>query len=203
MTGFEVWILVVQAIYTFATIIIAIWAIWGEWFRSRWLGRKLTVVLQDPAGGLTRQNDGTKVRYYHPKVSNSCRCASARNVRVVVTHLARAAAGGPTPPLRQLSSHPQLTWAYSEWHPQYSTIGPDEVCDLGYAAQNGAFKLTPYIFPNNFEGALNGAGRLLVEVRAVADNAQSKPIQVEVGWDGIWCEDTAGMSRHLLVRTVG
>jgi len=41
-----------------------------------------------------------------------------------------------------------------------------------------------------------------VEVVAVADNGQSKPIRIEVAWDGNWSDDTEEMSRHLVVKEI-
>jgi hypothetical protein len=41
-----------------------------------------------------------------------------------------------------------------------------------------------------------------VEVQAIADNAESKSLFLEIAWDGVWSEDTVAMRAHLVVKVV-
>ncbi len=193
------WSIVIQALGTVATILVAILAIWGEYVRSRFAGPRLSLTLHDPEGEAIARSSGEMTRYYHLKVSNRRRWAPARNVRVVLTSIIKPAADG-TLPARRLSGPLQLTWQFPQIHPQYPTIGPDDICDLGCLVRGKGFELTPYVIPNNFEGHLDQPGRMLVEVQAVADNAESKSLTIEVAWDGKWSDDTAEMRRHLVVK---
>ena len=144
----------------------------------------------------------TPARYYHMKVSNTNRWSKATNVRVVITGIAIPAADG------RFVSQPmigplQLMWRFSAIHPAlYSTVGPDDICDLGYLKKGDRFILTPYIVPNNFPGALVANQKMLIEVKAMADNVESPPLCVEISWDGNWSDDTQKMAEHLVVKVV-
>jgi putative SOS response-associated peptidase YedK len=37
---------------------------------------------------------------------------------------------------------------------------------------------------------------------AAADNAESNPLLIEIAWDGEWSDDTATLSKHLVVKQV-
>jgi hypothetical protein len=41
---------------------------------------------------------------------------------------------------------------------------------------------------------------MLIKVQAIADNAESKPLHIEIAWDGQWSEDTRQMQQHLVVK---
>ena len=196
----------IQLAVAIGTIAVAILAIWGDRVRHLLgLGPRLNLVLHDPSGELISMPEGdgsvTPARYYHVRVSNSHRWIQATNVRVVVVGLARPAADG------SLTAEPligplQLMWRFSSYHATFSIVGPDDICDLGYLKHGEHFRLTPYVSPTNFPGSLNANERMQVELRAVADNAESQSICIEVSWDGKWIEDTIEMGRHLVVKEV-
>jgi hypothetical protein len=79
---------------------------------------------------------------------------------------------------------------------------PDHTFDLGHVESDSAFRLSPYVTPNNFQGTALGNQRMRVEIRAIADNGESEPLFLEIAWDGIWSDDTVEMRRHLVVKPI-
>jgi hypothetical protein len=195
----------IQIASAVGTIAVAILAIWGERIKLLFgLGPKLVLTLHDPHGELTtasKDGQSTLARYYHLRVSNQHRWTQATNVRVVIVGLAMPAADGNL--VNQPLSGPlQLMWQFSNFHLLYSILGPDDFCDLGYILRGSRFELTPYVFPRNFTGVLERNQKMRVEVKAVADNAESKSLCVDISWDGTWSDDTLEMAKHLVVKEV-
>jgi hypothetical protein len=190
------------------TIAVAILAIWGDKIKLAFgLGPKMTLNLIDPEGemiNISTSTDGstTPARYYHLKVANKNRWSQATNVRVVITGMYRLAADGKY--VNQPLIGPlQLMWRFSAIHPAlYSTVGPEDICDLGYLKKGDRFILTPNFFPNNFPGGLEANQKMLIQVKALSDNAESKPICIEISWDGNWSDDTEKMKEHLVVTEI-
>ena len=83
----------------------------------------------------------------------------------------------------------------------YRIIGPEEFCDFGCVTKD-YFQLSTYVVPNNFTGVLTQPGSLRAEILAVADNSQSRPLHLEVSWDGQWADGEAEMAKHLLIKQV-
>ena len=41
---------------------------------------------------------------------------------------------------------------------------------------------------------------MLIEVKAVSDNAESDPIYLDISWNGEWSDDTKTMKQNLVVK---
>jgi len=200
------WGSVAQWAGSLGTIIVAILAIWGEQIRSIiGLGPKLVVKLHDPIGEVVPMMVNNRpvdyARWYHLRVRNKHKWTKAANVRITIIALSKPAADGSYT-AQTLSGPLQLMWRFSEFHPLFSNVGPDDYCDLGNVSMNGDFKLTPIVFPGNFEGTLKANQKMKVVVQAVADNAESEPLTVEISWDGVWEDGDFEMSRHLVVKEI-
>ena len=202
MTAAQWWSTSVQIAGVVASLIVAILAIWGDYFRSRLAGPRLHVSLLNSDGEKTFWTGNIPTRFYHLHVTNTRQWAPAKNARVVLTSLARMAADDSLTPLR-LSGALQLTWQFPQVNPQYAEIGPDHTCDLGFVLADKGFQMSLYVTPNNFQGVVRARERMRVEVQAFADNARSNVLYLEIAWDGVWSDDTAEMRRHLVVKPVG
>jgi hypothetical protein len=191
----------IAAVFTaIGTVAVAVLAIWGSWVRDRVAGPKLRVSLLNSHGNLTVQNDGKRAIYYHLSVVNERRWSTAEKVRVLVTGIAKRRPDGSFA-AESLTAPLQLTWAYSEFHEQFPTIGTPDTCDFGYLLESdGTLKLSTYITPNNFQGFIVKDEAIRVTVIAAAHNGESKPIVVEVHWDGQWSTDLSEMQRHLVIK---
>jgi len=199
----DAWIQLAVAVGTLA---VAVLAIWGDQVRHLLdLGPHLNLSLHEPSGELVDipEADGTttQARYYHLRVNNSHRWTLATNVRLVIIGLARPAADGALI-LQPLIGPQQLMWRQASHHTTFSVVGPDDFCDLGYLKRGEHFRLTPFVPLNGSSGSVMANERILVELRALADNAESPSIFVEISWDGRWSEDTGEMGRHLVVKQV-
>jgi hypothetical protein len=197
MTSAELWNIVIQGLVAFGTLLLGAIAIWGDFIRHRLLGPRLKIKLLDQNGTLTNIASGSPGRYYKIDVSNRRRWSPAINVRVILKNILKPAADGTLTP-QVLSGPIQLTWIWLL--PQYPTIGPNEICTFGKLIKGENFYLSTYIVPNNFVGHLKPSEKMLIEVQAVADNAESEPLFVEISWDGRWSDDTLQMRQHLVVK---
>jgi hypothetical protein len=181
----------------FLSAVIAVLAIWGDPIRARLVGPRLAVALITAAG---EKLEGVTSRYYHLRVSNSRQWAPARNVRAALTGLAREGADQfffVVP----LSGPLQLHWQHPNKSPQYPVVGPDHTCDLGRVEREGGFTILTYLGRNS-SLRLAAKERMRVEIRALADNAESKPLFLEIAWDGNWSEDSIEMKMHLVIKPV-
>ncbi len=205
MTDFEKWQLVINSVVGIGTILVAILAIWGDWIRYRLGGApKLTLTLRDPHGDLVRINQGDstrRARYYHLLVANDRKWTLAHNVRVVIVEYLRPIADG-TLVSQPLSGPLQLMWQFAlvNPNPMYRTVGQDAICDLGYIVEGEDFKLATYYAPSNFEGSLSKDQRMRLIVQAIADNAVSNTLSIDVAWNGRWSEGTLEMASNLVIK---
>lgn len=185
------------------TVVVAILAIWGDWFRARLAGPKLEVMLHDPAGALTWRSNGRATRYYNIRVTNSRSWSPADRVRVMVRKLERRRPDGAFSE-EGLTTPVQLVWAYgfSKGRERFPTIATEDFCDLGFVDEGEAqFLVSCYDQPNNWRGHISANGALRVHLSVDAQNYTSRSALVlEVSWDGQWVPDGEEMQRHLVVK---
>jgi hypothetical protein len=85
----------------------------------------------------------------------------------------------------------------------FPTIAESDTCDFGALDERAErFRLSTYIAPNNFRGYIVGGEAMRVTLVASAHNARSKPLVVEVSWDGRWLADLDEMQRHLVIKEI-
>ena len=184
------------------TLAVAILAIWGDWIRDRVAGPKLELALRNDHGDLNPRNDGTREIYYHIAVNNRRRWSPASAVRLLVVGLARRRPDGSYL-AEPLVTPLQLTWAFPTFHELFPTVAVSDTCDFGAVDESsGRFRLSTYIFPNNFRGFIEGGEAMRVTVVAEAHNGRSEPLVLEVSWDGQWFPDLDEMRRHLVIRPI-
>ncbi|MGA2145044.1 MAG: hypothetical protein ABSH49_08780 [Bryobacteraceae bacterium] len=185
------------------TIAVAILAIWGDWFRSVFAGPKLELSLRDPLGDLNSRANGTRVIYYHITVTNTRTWSAAKAVRLMVVAVDKLRPGDTYLP-EHLAVPIQLNWAFASFHEQFPTVVQDDICDFGFLDQGAArFELALYVRPNNFKGYVAANETMRVSIVASGHNVQpSKPLVIEVAWDGKWSADKDEMRRHLVIREV-
>jgi hypothetical protein len=150
---------------------------------------------------LTKFSGGSRVIFYHLKVSNSRRWATAKNCRVVLKEIYRR---GPDQQFHQvpLPVPVQFVWAPSEFTPPMVNISSEQVMDFGYLSE-GSTRFTPtlVVVLNDFKGfvAANECVRFALQI--VADGYLAQSYQVfEVAWDGKWNENLEEMENSLRIR---
>lgn len=182
---------VLQGASILATLYVAVIAIWKEQIQAIFVGPKLEINLEDPRGELTTFSDGYPVRFYHLKITNRRRGTLAINTRVLITAISHPSSGKEKEWEKDIKSGPlQLRWKHWEGRDQYITVGFYDSCDLGCLSKDKGFEFPLYMEPNNFRESVQANQKIRVEVQAVADNAKSDPMTLEISWDGIWPEDS-------------
>ena len=152
---------------------------------------------------------------YHVRVSNDGEQV-ATQVGVKLTKIGKSSAHGD-PTTEELASPVKLRWSRPHADPCALDIaaGDFETCNVGYiiAEDHRAgeqrqreyrFDLNPCIdpWPPNFQGFVRRAERMRVALVAVANNARSDTLCVEIAWDGEWGNTADEMQRHLVVSEV-
>lgn len=200
MTPFEKYSLWINSIFAFLTLAAVIVAIWGEKIRQIWTKPKLKISLYEPS--LTKTNAEIKGWYYLIRVSNDRPSSPAKNVRILLTNAHKKGPDGSW--IEQKFSGPtQVMWRWPQLSPLYLTVGPDELSTFGFLLENAdSFELQLYWYPNNLNRSIPSNESRRLTFKAVSDTAESKPLNIEVAWDGTWVEGRAEMKDHLVVKEV-
>jgi len=194
---YSVWIGLGGIIVTFLAVVVAIW---GERLRQSFSSPKLRISLESPA--LTSCNDGHQGWYYILCVKNERSSSPATNVQVLLTRVLK-----PTPEgaweEQKFSGPVPVMWRWPQIQPPYETVGPDKWATFGYVIANTQdLVLQLYFRPNNLPPSISPNDATRLEFCAVSDTGRSKPIVVQVNWDGGWAEDADEMHSHLTVQSV-
>jgi len=183
------------------TILLAIVAVFGGWLKQKILRPKLILSLVNPAGEHSLSSKGVKLRYYHLSVRNNRRHCPAHNVRVLLKGFSRPDADGHFRK-SDFTGAVQLMWQFAQTVPQFPTIGPEMVCDLGYIPSEDRFRLATIIYPIKLDPSVKPNEKVRLTLQAVSDEKESKPLSLEISWDGLWSEDTEQMRRHLVIKEI-
>jgi|SRR5215472_2843483 len=185
------------------TVAVAILAIWGDQIKDRLLGPRLGLSLVSAKGDLTLRGDGSKVYYYHLRVTNQKGRNAARGTRVVMQAFARRAPSGRFV-ISPLVYPLQLVWTPFEPGETERLVTDESFCDLGYVGEfEKIFRLAAIATPNNFSGSVEKDACVRYELVAIGQNVLSrKPVVLEVSWDGQWTENQEEMQRHLVIREI-
>ena len=205
--------LLIQAIGVAASAVIALFAIMGEQIRARFFGPKLALTLFKPQGEITynvsrSDQERIPVRYYHFKVVNKRKGLVAQNVQVVLLSIDSPYKGGENQ-LTSLGGRLPFPWAFRERTAgleeklYYSNIGADDLCDLACLEEGEREKLRILADPWQVitDQVLIGPNqKAVIEAVAVADNAQSNRIRLELFWDGQWPENDDDALEHIVIK---
>ncbi|HEY3083395.1 MAG TPA: hypothetical protein VGM69_26175 [Chloroflexota bacterium] len=196
----ERWRLVVQAVAALGGLSALATLVWTVRRNRR---PSLGLTLFSSTGERERWGDpytGDWTYFYHVKVKNR-RNVPARSVGVRLTKVNKARRDEPLAD-EELPAPVRLTWARREREPDPSSLdiaeGGTASCNLGYMiGTEGYFKLNVALEPVPPRFVLLERERMRVE--AVAENAPSNRLVVEISWDGVWSDEPGEMAKHLLV----
>jgi hypothetical protein len=193
---------IAEALTAFGTVAVAAVAIWGDRIKDRLFGPRLKLSLLDAMGDLTRRQNGIEVFYYHIRVTNRPH-SLAKSVQVLVQRVSRRVPGG-TFQLEKIVYPLPLVWTPMELFQLERKVVAVSTCDFGFLDSNApAFKLATVVTPNNFHGDVTANQSARFELMAVGENVYfSKPIVLEVSWDGKWVRDREQMQKHLVITQV-
>jgi len=195
---------VIAGVFTaIGTVLVAVLAIWGDFFRYKLAGPQLELSLNDASGDLTPRTNGAQTYFFHLKVRNRRLWSPAKDVRVLLERIARRGPDGSF--FAEPLVYPlPLAWTPSELGDFQRTIADTETCDLGFLDQKPeAFRLSVIIAPGNFKGYVLADSAIHVRIVASGQNAtSSKPLFLEIAWDGHWIADREEMRKHLVVKEI-
>lgn len=189
---------IVNGFVAFGTILLAVLAIYGEWIRSRLLGPKLKLVLDNPKGMLYPSGD----RIYSLLVTNERPSAIAMNCQV---HLKRLWRRMPNGEYREIQlPHPLvMSWPPSEYTPMSITMRRENRVDFGSLQSGKCFRPGVRVYPSNFDGVVKAGGAMRYGLEIVSDHFVSSNLQLfDVAWKGEWNEDDEKMLKNLQIREV-
>lgn len=195
--------MIINILIAIGAITVSILAIWGEKVRNWLAGPKLEISLHDTRGNLTSRQSGQRTIYYHVKIVNKRTWSPARRVRILCTSIAKRASDGSFVQ-EPLLIPVQLTWAFPTFHELLPTIRKDDICDLGFLDENSnQFKLSLYLYPNNFRGFISANEAMRISLVVSADNYTSKSHYViEISWNGKWSSNLEEMKKYLVVKAI-
>lgn len=181
MTEFEKWSLLIGGLTFIASSVLAVLAIFGDCVRNYFARPSLSVVIRDKNG---ERKDG--IRYYHLTVTNSRSWIPAKNVVVLLEKIERRGSGGSWY-VDYATGPVQLEWQYSTFAGYGKApveIGRKRICDLGRVDNSQRFTLAiVQPGPHDFNSTLSRGEEMRVYLIAVADNAESKSLAIEMAWN--------------------
>jgi hypothetical protein len=207
--------LIIQALIAAGTLAVALVAIWGDWFRSKFAAPKLKIELVDPVGTILRLSDLPGIQttqqrhafWVNAKVVNLRRWTTPKNCRVLLRSLAQR---GPDNVYEQipLTVPLQYVWSPSQITPSSVDIPHEQYFDFGCIAEHPVFpprhfRPMLYSYTNDFRGYLQANQSIRYSLQIQADNFASENYQVfEVSWDGEWNSDITVMRVHIKIREI-
>jgi hypothetical protein len=204
----ETWKVILQAVTALVGVVgigwTIIWAIRGP---------RLRISLLDSRGYPTRYGDSQEAPpafFYHLRVRN-IRKWTANHVRVKITKLTKKYKGQVNWEQRTPVC---LVWATLPSPKLYllDVLGLDEeACNLGFIIKGRSFQLDAMDparvgqnekWPPGFQGFLHADETMRLELVAVAENARSNTLYLEITWDGQWHDQPEEMQKHLVLSTI-
>ena len=201
MTKVEFYSLLIQSIVAIGSIVVSILAIWGDFIRSKIAPPLLRINLNSFEGDPTKSHDGRKFRFYHLCVKNNRIWSIANNVVVNINLLEKPGPDGEWQSAMYCGKIP-LAWQFGEVYSSLPSIGKEHICDLGHIAEENKFKLKTRISPNNFDGSVDKNEKIRVHLQAVADNAKSNILILEIAWNGKWSSGSKEMAKNLIIKEI-
>lgn len=194
------WTQIAGAVGTLAAVIVALF---GRQLRALLVPPRLDLRLENPRGVEAGENirDGNQCveipsRYFHLRVSNPRRWSPITAVRVFLIGAERRDESGNPSTWR---GEVPLNWRFPNHMPPAIDIGFPRDCDLCSASEDGKLRLKQAIewgLPGDF-AICSPPVHLTLTLQARGLEADSRPLRIEIEWDGTWPAD-----RALVIREV-
>ena len=197
-----------QATIAAAAVCSLLFVLLGAFRRFRNASR-LRLQLADDIGILTgcclTKNNGepveTRERWYHLKVSNRTRAPLVTQVQCYITQVDEI---NPAGKLQNLwSGEVPVHWQGQCTAPAYRDIGHPVNIDLFSIVEDYSLRIHPVTKPRGLECEWRRGAHLLVTIQARGIEAESKPVRIQIDWDGQWDDSDAQMRRHVVVQALG
>jgi len=193
---------ILQVFIAVGTVGAVIVALFKDYLKPR---PKLSMGISNPKGYIANRQSNSDTnrepaRYYHLRVENHRRWASATSVQVYLTHIQKMGSDSKYKTV-WLGELP-MRWRYQETHPIQRVIGPVIECDLCSVVRGKFVQLLPLIYPDEFQHQWEPKVELVLTLQARSVEKDSSELYVGVSWDGEWEDGEVEMSRHMIVEKV-
>lgn len=194
---------IVAGIFTaVGTVSVAVLAIWGDYFRYKYAGPALELRLNDERGNRITRPDGSFSYYFHLQITNHRQWAPAKDVRVLVDQIARRGPDASFLP-EPLVYPVWLYWTPANVNQPLRTIFNIEMCDLGFLDQKAdRFKIAAAVAPAGSQLFVVANGAIRIRIVASGQSGTSKPLFLEIAWDGRWPITRDEVQKHLVVKEI-
>lgn len=203
MTEYQIWSLVIEAVGVIATVIIIFIALFGEKIKQLWNSPKLKIDLTEPTCNITGPPSKQWGWYYRIKVWNKRKRVPAENTILNLNKVYKKTSEYDWQE-QHFSGPSQINWQWTKTTPRKINIGyNEEIATFGSILEHGnLFNLKLYEYPNNLRRSIQANEPTVLEFQAVAYNAKSKPLLVEVSWNGEWSNKELEMKKKFVVHQI-
>lgn len=200
----------IAAAGTWAAVMVALF---GDWLRAKLFPLHLDLELVDSSGDLTIQDrnwiDDNKVpqhrrakaRYYYVVVRNTGRVRIAHDVQIMLIDLA---VEGPDGQPQVVGKGPlPLVWQHQQLYPLLRTVGTagdEAVADFFFVLEEKPLEFVLALVPNNFPNKIDAPLKVWVTLEARAIEGRSKPLRLQIAWNGKWHDGREEMAENLPVK---
>lgn len=199
----DAWQLWIQGISAIGTLVAVFAAIFQDWIRRNIFPPQLKIELHNSEGVVVPSGEGGETIFFHLKVVNNRKWSGAKNCEVLLVEVKTKLADN------DFSSIPLAVPRKLEWTPASQeivgmTIFDEAVFDL-VRIETGEMLVKPCVKrtwrdrQGNFIGFINPGEVKQYVIRVVAENTPSSKQTIQISWDGIWPENSAG---HLVIKEV-
>jgi hypothetical protein len=197
----------IKALGTVATFLAVFVALFGAWLRNWIWPPTLTVSLVSSEGyssnlwifdkATGKQLHQTPGFWYHVSVENRTRWNPVTDLYIFILSIeVRDAAGNFIP---SWVGRCPLGWRH-ESNPQPKKVGYSSECDLCHILKEPLeVRLTP-IVPGQVPDVYGEPIRIALTLQARGIEAESKPLRIEISWDGKWADNKDDLKRHFVVK---
>jgi hypothetical protein len=193
-------------IYLIATIIMGlatVGAVFFALFGKKFCPPKLEIILANPLGELTKwEKDGKKhcARFYQARVINTRRWSPGTNLSLNLIAVEEERSDHTFSD--EWQGDVQIKWKHPHHYPQPNYIGKPVDYDLVSVDAEHFVSLHPIAAASSLNRVRTEKFRICVWLQARSTEADSPVTNFDISWDGIWAEETAEMSKHLIVKIV-
>lgn len=193
----------IQLILMIATVAVAVFAIYGDFFKYLLASPKLELITDNNfKGSFVKFDENVKVIYYHLVVINKRKWSPVKNCEVILKKYAIKQPNGDFI-VTELSAPTPLYWTPRELKLTKKNFLDKDRIDFGYLIKaHQKFEPAIYMKSIEFKGEVfkDKVIQYYLEVRA--DGIKSKYKIFEVSWDGEWIDSAEEMKQHLIIKEI-
>jgi len=203
MNCYEQWSIFINVLIAIGTISAVIVALFGNRIQNKIFRPKLSVVVLDGKGDLTKFTNGSRVIYYHLRFINEKKSVTIKNCKVYLKKILKRGADNNYHNV-PLPVPTKFCWAGRSDKNETVDIVTEQVLDFGFIIEND-IEFKPVVEPifNNFKGFLKQGESIRYQLEIIADNYRPKGlITIETSWNGNWSDNLSIMESNFIIKKI-